>query len=121
MLHSRKIFLRVLWVVIALVIIGYAASKSTTLLEGPQLTLISPANGVTVHTALLPIEGHAKNISFISLNDRQIYVDDTGKLFEQVLLYEGYNIITVKARDKFGRDTTVVREIILENQGEKRL
>lgn len=85
----------------ALLFYGYL--KSANLIEGPEVFLDSPRNGETTVTSLVTITGIARNIAFITLNDRQIFLDGEGRLNEKLLLSYGYNIITVKARDKFGK------------------
>lgn len=114
MFHGSRYFGIALAVVLGVVILGYAASKSINLIEGPELTILSPEDGATLHSPLLSIVGKAKNVAFLTLNSRQVYVDDTGNLFDQLLLYQGYNIITFTARDKFGREKTVTRQIIYQ-------
>ena len=99
-------------IILGLIILGYGVSKSVNLLTGPEIEIESLRNGETVRESLLNIKGLGKNAAFISLNDKQIFVDDKGNMTDQILLYEGYNIITVKAKDKFGGEKTVVREII---------
>lgn len=99
-------------IILGLIILGYGVSKSLNLLTGPEIEIDSPLNGETVREPLLNIKGLVKNAAFISLNDKQIFVDDKGNMTDQILLYEGYNIITFKAKDKFGREKIVVREII---------
>jgi len=99
-------------IILGLIILGYGISKSVNLLTGPKIEIESPRNGETLREPLLNIKGLVKNAAFISLNDKQIFVDDKGNMTDQILLYEGYNIITVKAKDKFGGEKTVVREII---------
>jgi hypothetical protein len=112
MLQSGR-YIRIIGVVfLFLIIVGYAGIKSINLVQGPELTVTSPKNGEVVHDPLLTIEGEAQNVTFLTLNDRQIFVDDQGRLADQLLLYEGYNIITVKAKDRFGREKTIPLEVI---------
>lgn len=99
-------------VFLGLVILGYGASKSINLVRGPQLQIDSPKDGETFGDPFLIISGRAENVAFITLNDRQIFVDDEGKITDQILLYEGYNVLTAKARGKFGREKVVTREVI---------
>ncbi len=96
----------------ALLIIGYAGSKSINLIAGPTLTLERPVDGETVHSPYLEIAGNAKNIAFLTLNDRQIFVDDAGTISDVLLLSEGHSIVTLKARDRFGRERSETRHII---------
>jgi len=98
--------------ILALIIIGYAISKSTLLIEGPLLKIDKPIEGETFTSPLLQIHGTAKNIAFLTLNGRQIYTNDSGNIYDELLLFSGYNVITVSARDRFGRSREIVRHII---------
>ena len=93
-------------------IIGYSLYEAKKLVTGPNITLTYPLNGATVSDSLLPITGIAKNTTNISLNDKKIYVDEKGNFNEQVLLSYGYNVVSVKAEDKFGRSTEKTLEVI---------
>lgn len=101
-----------LGIALVLFILGYAASKSINLIEGPIVRLDTPGNGETLRTPFLLISGNAKNIAFLSLNDRQIFVNDSGDILDRLLLHEGYNVITLKATDKFGRESVIRREVV---------
>ena len=46
------------------------------------------------------------------MNDRQMFTDEEGEFSEKLLLSYGYNIITVKAKDRFGRETKKTLELI---------
>lgn len=89
--------------IIAIIIIGYAGSRFWGFLEGPSINITSPENGATVESPLLFVNADTKYIAFITMNDRQIYIDENGRLSEQLLLQNGYNIISIKATDRFGR------------------
>lgn len=88
--------------------------QSKEYLSGPTIVINSPQNGATLSTSLLHIEGVAKRVSFITLNDRQIYVDENGKISEELLLQEGYNIISLKATDRFNRKVEKRLELIYQ-------
>ncbi len=51
---------------------------------------------------VVKITGNAKNAKNISLNGRNISIDQTGKFDETIILLPGYNIIDILATDKFG-------------------
>lgn len=95
----------------------YTIYQARHFLSGPELTLLSPQNGATVSDSLIEIKGHADNIVYISLNDRQIYVDQQGNFSENLLLFSGYNVITLKAKDKFGRETEKVLSLVYKPAG----
>ncbi len=93
---------------------GYVYFQSYNLIEGPIVDVSAPSNGKSVTKPLVEIEGVAKNISYITLNDRQIFTDEEGVFKEKLLLLYGYNLITISAKDRFGRNTKEVLEIIYQ-------
>ena len=70
------------------------------------LTILSPENGVSLSDNMAEVRGESKNLNFISLNDRQIFVDDKGSFKEKILLYPGENTFRIFGKDKFGREIT---------------
>lgn len=97
------------FVVILVIVLGigmYGLFQGYDLLRGPILEIASPVHKQAFSEPLVDISGSAQNISFIYLNDNQIFVDSSGAFSEKLLLLPGYNIITVRATDKFNREVT---------------
>ena len=111
----------VLFFIVLVVILLYGLFQARNLILGPVIVVKTPLNGTTTTEKVLKIEGNARNIAFIRLNGRQIFVDDLGAFREELILSSGYNIITLNATDKFGRSTKKVLEIILETENETEL
>ncbi len=88
--------------IFVLTIVGYGLFQATKIIAGPQISVNSPLNGGLTSEKIVDISGVAKNIASISLDDRPIYIDESGNFKEKLMLYPGYNIITLKAHDKFG-------------------
>lgn len=86
---------------LALVIIGYSTLQAWKIIQGPVIEIYSPENGRTFTQTLIEVEGRAKNISHLNLNDRPIFTDKTGYFKEKILLSPGYNVIKLDATDKF--------------------
>lgn len=105
---------RILLTIFAVTILVYAGFKAQNLIQGPVLSITSPQNGETLRNPLVLIEGEAHNIAFISLNDRQIFIDSAGHFKEELLLPPGYSIISLKARDKFNRDISRRLELVYQ-------
>lgn len=105
---------RILSILFIVLFVGYALFQSRYLIEGPRIAIESPPHNATVHAPFALIEGHGRNIAHISLNDRSIFIDERGNFSESLLLAPGYNIITVKAADRFGRETQEVLEIVYQ-------
>ncbi len=111
-----KIFLIV---VVIFLIAGYAYYRTKDFIRGPTITILSPINGSTLRNSLIEIEGTTKNISYISINDRQIFTDESGFFREKLLLYPGYNIISIKASDKFERSIEKTLELVYKAETSK--
>lgn len=106
----KYIFLGILFILLA----GYSLYQARFLILGPQIWVESPKNGETVEDSLVIIRGRAKNIAWISLNGRQIFTDEEGNWSEKLIVSPGLSIMTVKARDRFGRETEKILQIVLK-------
>lgn len=89
----------------ATIIIGYAAFQAANFVRGPEITVDSPQDGASVREALLEIRGTAHNLSYLTLNGDKIFTDEAGSWSEKTLLSPGYNIVTLRAQDRFNRTT----------------
>lgn len=102
-------------IVVVLVVAGYALYQIKDIVLGPRITVLSPPNGTLFSEPLVEIRGTATNVSHITLNDLPIFTDSDGAFKEKLLLSEGYNIIEISAKDRFGRNTEKILELVLQN------
>jgi hypothetical protein len=111
--RRRVKWLMKVWIAVGAVVIvvGYGAFRAKDLAEGPRLEIVSPTNGFSSHDALIDIRGTVQNISFLTLNGNKIFTNEAGTYDEKILLSPGYNIVTLEAKDRFGR--TVTKELQL--------
>ena len=112
--NAKKILFRIGVSILLIALLVLIFHQSKNLLAGPTISITSPLNGSTLSSSYLQIEGLAKRVSFITLNDRQIYVDEQGNISEQLLLQRGYNIISLKAIDRFNRKVEKRLEIMYQ-------
>lgn len=94
---------RFLFILAAIVLIGYGAFEARRLIIGPQVTILSPQSGSATSSTQVIISGIAENISFLTINDNPAFTDEQGHFFEVVSPPVGYAIFTVQATDRFGR------------------
>lgn len=116
-------FLKILFVVLVIIlVIAYTYYKTKDFIRGPIIIVASPANGIAVNSPLVEIVGKAERIAYISLDDRQIFTDEDGNFKEKLLLSPGYNIISIKASDKFDRNIEKTLEMMYtEPRGIKKI
>ena len=113
--HS-KITLRAILAGLALFVllnstIAYVGYQARFLLIGPQIELTDEPGKVHNERTLI-LNGQARNLARIWLNGRQIFTDPQGFFSEQIVLENGYSIVTLRAVDRYGRETTVERSFV---------
>lgn len=95
----------------AVLLVSYIVFQARFLIQGPSVVLDYEPNQVE-NTRVVKISGSARNIAKITLNDRQIFTDKSGYFNEALVLENGYTIATIKAVDRYGRETQVVRSFV---------
>jgi hypothetical protein len=90
---------------LCLVLLGYGLFEARKLIEGPIITIESPANGSATSTTALVVTGTAQNIAFLTIDDRPAFTDESGRFSLTLSPPAGYTSITVAATDRFGRRT----------------
>ena len=98
----KKILKIVTFFVFFLFIVIYASLRSRDLILGVQIKNVNIVDGAKVTNSILRVTGNAKNAINLTLNGREISIDQEGNFNETIALLGGYNIINIKAKDKFG-------------------
>ena len=116
MSSPKKTVSRILYIILGILFIGYVLFQAKNLLLGPIITIDEPKDGTTITYEVVTVAGQAKNVAYIYLNNKQIYVDNNGHFSEKLIAPTGYSIIELSAKDKFGRMTRKIIRIILNKQ-----
>jgi len=91
----------------------YALFQARFIILGPRVSITYPEDGTVATSSVISITGTAHNVTFISLDDRPIFLDEQGNFNEKVVLPGGQSTIIVRARDRFGRETEKTTRIVL--------
>jgi len=101
--------------IVAAIVLGlgaYAYLQSKEFLRGPVVTITEPQSGDMSTSSRILLRGAGKNISFLTLNGRQIFTDERGHFEESILLPEGYSVHTLEAKDRFGHKIEEKLELV---------
>jgi hypothetical protein len=110
---NSKIALKVFCTIfIAVIVVGYSLFSARHIIKGPTIVIETPQNGEQTKSNFVEIKGKSQNLNYITLNDRQIFIDDEGNFKEKLILYEGENTLKLYGKDKFGRETTKYLQIV---------
>ena len=102
---------RFLIILSVFLLVSYGLFNARNLIIGPTIEIFSPTKDIETKDNTINVKGRAKNITFISLNERPIFVDVDGLFEEKLLLSPGSNIIEIKARDRFKKETEKIINI----------
>lgn len=105
-LEFRTIVRAAIIFVLLCMVFAYVTFQARFLLVGPQISLIDTPSALQNERQIL-LSGRAVNIARLWLNDRQIFTDVNGEFSEALILENGYTVATLRAEDRYGRETTV--------------
>lgn len=101
--HNSKKILKIFALALLFIfIIIYTFFNSRDLILGVKIKNVEIARNAENGINIVKITGNAKNAKSLTLNGREISIDQAGNFSETIVLLVGYNIITIKAVDKFG-------------------
>ncbi len=78
-------------------------------ISGPKLVLecnntINQCDNIKSDKNIYTLNGKTRNVSTIYIGNRKIYLDTNGYFKEEILLYPGNNLISIKSFDRFGKE-----------------
>lgn len=101
------------WLIVlgCLFILSFVVFQARFLITGPRI-VITDAPPSPGNERQIELKGKAYNIAHIWLNDRPIFTDAQGNFKEAIVLENGYTVATLRAEDRYGRSTTVTRDMV---------
>ena len=95
-----------------LIIVSYGAWRSLDYARGPAITIFQPVNGSTAASSTIDILGRADRVNSLTINGSPISLDESGNFKETLIVFPGVNMITLSAKDQFGRATEKQIELV---------
>jgi cytoskeletal protein RodZ len=101
--------------------IWYLWSQFASLAEPPLLSIDQPGDNIIISDASLIVSGATEEGSSVYINGQAVEVGDRGFFQEEVSLQNGLNVLSFVARNKFGSEISVTREVIADIPEERRI
>jgi hypothetical protein len=89
----------------------YVLFQARFLIAGPTIALSQNLANPQLER-VVTLSGTARNIARMTLNGHAIYTDASGYFTEDVILENGYTIVTLQAEDRYGRIRKYSREFV---------
>lgn len=115
-MEGRKIIKWILVGILVATVVGYSCFVLYGYIRGPRVTISTPESGFATTTPVITIAGHAVHISTLSINGLDVPSDLDGNFQSRLILAEGYNIMKVAAKDRYGRVVEKTIELTLMPQ-----
>lgn len=107
-------FLAIILAGLVLVFLGYLGLQYRKINQPPVLSVDTPTNQLVVSERRVDVLGKADADATVTVNGISVLVRGDGKFFDQVSLDPGVNKITIVATSRFGKTSTIIREVGLQ-------
>lgn len=99
-----------------LLIFGYVGWQIFSIVQAPNIVLLSPATDVLTHEAKLDIQGIVEDESSVYINGEPIVVNEDLTFDTQIDLKEGINTLIIEAERRYSRRAVVERSVVFDPQ-----
>jgi cytoskeletal protein RodZ len=107
-------FVGLLVSILIVLFFAYFITQYRRLSEAPLLIIEKPSNNVVVKERKIDIMGKTDNDATVTINGVTALVRPDGSFFDQMTLEVGVNSITISAISRYGKTTTLVRKVGLQ-------
>ncbi|HSH31154.1 MAG TPA: RodZ domain-containing protein [Candidatus Saccharimonadales bacterium] len=109
---TPKIMIAAVLLLATSAIVAYLSWQFTALAAAPKLEISSPSGDQVIGGSLVDVAGQVSPGADVLVNDSPILTDTDGRFSNKLALQQGINTITVVAKNKLGKTTTVTRSIL---------
>jgi len=92
-----------------LIIMVFGYEKMLFVFEGVKIKATIENND---GSSLSVVSGQAPKATYITLNGREIFIDKNGNFSESIAVLPGFSVVTLQAKDKFGKTAEKKFEIV---------
>ena len=110
--RSFKVHQAIVPVILLLVLlVGFLLYQYRASFLNPPLNVIVPKEGIKVNNPDIVVVGSTDPNVTLTINSTPVAVDDDGRFSKNTTLFPGKSVITIRALNKFGKETVVLRHL----------
>lgn len=94
--------------------LGFVGMKMYPLIHGPKVILSTLSDGISLQEPMIRVSGKALYTKNLIVNGENLPLAPDGTFDEKLVLNPGYNIITIAATDRFGKQRNETYSAILQ-------
>ena len=112
---TPKRFTLVLAIIVIALVFGYFWHQLSYLINPPIIRISQPDPDFITQEISIEVVGRTEADVYLTINGREVYVDNKGYFQSVVNLESGLNILKIEARDRLGKINTVIRKVMVTN------
>lgn len=101
---------------IVIIFAGYLIWQIRGILTPPRLIVYTPMDGAIANHLNTTVQGVTDKECQLSVNGKNIMIDEQGKFSTEIGLAPGVNVIKISAIKKHGKTTTIIRSVIVKDK-----
>ena len=108
---------RLVWTggaIFLLLFLVFAGIRLKNFTSAPVLIVDEPQDRVEIHQPSTKVRGHTERESRLTVNGREITIDDSGNFNQDIELSSGVNELEFVVLSRFGKDTKVTRYVVVK-------
>ena len=94
-------------------VFGYFWHQMNYLLNPPIIRIAYPVSDFITQEKSIQVAGRTSSEVSLTINGKEVYVDNKGNFSSVVSLDLGLNILKIEAKDRFGKINTVIRKVVV--------
>lgn len=95
----------------------YIYKEVDSFISAPRLAVTSPQDGETIESRSVLVKGSTEKDAEVFINEQPISVNENGEFSENITLQGGLNVISVKSKNKFDKES--VRSLSIKSNVEE--
>lgn len=102
-------------IALLMLLVGFLFYQYRAAFFNPSLKVVVPKEGARVDSPDVVVVGSTDPNVTLTVNATPVAVDDDGKFSKNTTVFSGKSLITVRAVNKFGKETVVLRHVVIRN------
>lgn len=96
---------------VAIFVCGYFLYQAKGFILSPHLDITSPEDGQTFSSTAVRVEGNTDAGVSVTVNGARVSSDGGGHFSQGLLLAPGIHVLEITAKDRFGKEKEITRQI----------
>jgi hypothetical protein len=106
----KKISL-IIFIAFLILVFGYFWHEINFLISAPKLEVSQPSMDVTATDPNFEILGRTEATALLTINGKEVYIDNNGNFKADFNLSEGLNTIKIEVKNRFNKVNSIIRRI----------